>query len=88
MCSQVTWQGVTDPREDDWVALLVPGDALLNTTAPAKWLAASSVPTHMEGGAGLLRCALIFRCFACLSALRHPFSINICCDANHFTSQL
>lgn len=58
----VAWGGVPDPSYEDWVALVVPADADLSRTAPAKWKFAAMSPTHLTDGAGNLRCPCTFGC--------------------------
>jgi hypothetical protein len=41
---------------DDYVALLVPSQALLNETVPAKYQWAAMSASHLTHGAGCLKC--------------------------------
>ncbi len=52
----VRWSGVADPRYDDWVALVVPADADLSYSAPAKWKYAAGDARHVDTGSGEMRC--------------------------------
>lgn len=51
----VSWSGVPEPKYDDWIALVVPADANLTETAPAKWKFAAGDPHHIATGSGSLR---------------------------------
>ena len=47
---------VSDPQENDFVAVYVPADAQPNATAPVKMKPASEANYYMRFGAGSLRC--------------------------------
>ncbi len=55
------WSGVADPRYDDWVALVVPADADLSYSAPAKWKYAAGDVRHVDTGSGELRYGWVAR---------------------------
>ena len=51
----VTWHGVQDPQDDDYIALYVPAKASVYETSPVKYQWAVTAPTHRTQGAGILR---------------------------------
>ncbi|EFJ46276.1 hypothetical protein VOLCADRAFT_105635 [Volvox carteri f. nagariensis] len=70
----VSWSGVTDPRYDDWIALVAPSDANLSETAPAKWKFAAGDPKHVITGSGSLRFRLIsYRADVAFALMRNGF---------------
>ena len=52
---EACWHGVGFPAADDYVALVVPSNATLKETAPAKYQWAALSPTHMQHGRGCLK---------------------------------
>ena len=52
---EACWHGVGFPAADDYVALVVPFNATLKETAPAKYQWAALSPTHMQHGHGCLK---------------------------------
>ncbi|KAG2432271.1 hypothetical protein HXX76_009189 [Chlamydomonas incerta] len=70
----VTWTGVDGPAYDDWLAVVVPADADLSVTAPAKWKFAAADPLHVIAGNGTTRFRLIsYRQPVAISFMRHGF---------------
>lgn len=53
----VTWQGVSDPRDDDFIALYAPANASVYHTSPVKYQWAVKDSGHRQNGAGTLRSA-------------------------------
>lgn len=51
----VSWHGVQDPQDDDYIALYVPANASVYETSPVKYQWAVTAPTHRTEGAGSLR---------------------------------
>ena len=51
----VSWHGVKDPRDDDYIALYVPANASVYETSPVKYQWAVKAPSHRTEGAGSLR---------------------------------
>ncbi|PNW76719.1 hypothetical protein CHLRE_11g468500v5 [Chlamydomonas reinhardtii] len=70
----VTWTGVDSPAYDDWLAVVVPADADLSATMPAKWKFAAADPLHVIAGNGTTRFRLIsYRQPVAISFMRHGF---------------
>ncbi|KXZ48677.1 hypothetical protein GPECTOR_26g580 [Gonium pectorale] len=70
----VSWAGVPDPKYDDWIAVVVPANASLSETAPAKWKFAAGDPGHVTSGAGSLRFRMIsYRADFAFALLRNGF---------------
>lgn len=51
----ISWHGVDDPQDDDYIALYVPADARVYETSPVKYQWAVKASTHRNEGAGSLR---------------------------------
>lgn len=51
----VSWDGVQDPQDDDYIALYVPASASVYETSPVKYHWAVEARTHRTEGAGSLR---------------------------------
>ncbi|KAF5834534.1 Metallo-dependent phosphatase-like protein [Dunaliella salina] len=56
---EVSWDGLKDPKYDDWIALYVPAHADLTSIAPAKFQYAFYSRTHIRHGSGMLRFKVI-----------------------------
>lgn len=52
---EACWKDVGFPAADDYVALIVPADAAINETAPAKYQWAALSDTHLREGRGCLK---------------------------------
>lgn len=52
---EVCWKDVGFPAADDYVALIVPADAAMNETAPAKYQWAAVSDSHLRDGRGCLK---------------------------------
>ena len=55
----VSWQGVQDPQDDDYVALYAPADANVYKTSPVKYQWAVKAPSHRAEGAGSIRWLIV-----------------------------
>ncbi|GFR45131.1 hypothetical protein Agub_g6511 [Astrephomene gubernaculifera] len=74
----VSWSGVSDPMYDDWIAVVVPADANLTQTAPAKWKFAAGDPHHVLTGSGSLRFRLIsYRADVAFALMRNGFDAAV-----------
>ena len=51
----VSWQGVQDPQDDDYIALYAPADADVYKTSPVKYQWAARASSHRAEGAGSIR---------------------------------
>mmetsp|Transcript_1844 Transcript_1844/g.5402 ORF Transcript_1844/g.5402 Transcript_1844/m.5402 type:complete len:625 (-) Transcript_1844:225-2099(-) len=56
---EVCWKDLPFPSTDDYVALIVPSNALLNETAPAKYQWAARSDRHLTHGHGCLKFRLL-----------------------------
>ena len=56
---EVCWRGVGFPAADDYVALMVPADAAMNETAPAKYQWCAVSESHLRHGSGCLKFRLL-----------------------------
>jgi acid phosphatase type 7 len=56
---EVCWHGVGFPAADDYVALMVPADAAMNETAPAKYQWCAVSESHLRHGSGCLKFRLL-----------------------------
>ena len=51
----VSWRGVQDPQDDDYIALYAPANVSVYRTSPVKYKWAVSAPSHRKEGAGTVR---------------------------------
>lgn len=51
----VSWSGVQDPQDDDYIALYAPANVSVYHTSPIKYKWAVSAPSHRKEGAGAVR---------------------------------
>lgn len=51
----VSWSGVQDPQDDDYIALYAPANVSVYRTSPVKYKWAVSAPSHRKEGAGTVR---------------------------------
>ena len=51
----VSWRGVQDPQDDDYIALYAPANVSVYHTSPIKYKWAVSAPSHRKEGAGTVR---------------------------------
>ena len=51
----VSWKGVQDPQDDDFIALYAPANVSVYSTSPLKYKWAVSTPSHRKEGAGSIR---------------------------------
>lgn len=51
----VSWRGVQDPQDDDYIALYAPANVSVYRTSPIKYKWAVSAPSHRKEGAGTVR---------------------------------
>lgn len=54
----VTWKGVQDPQDDDFIALYAPAIVSIHETNPVKYQWAVKSASHRRSGAGSIRCAI------------------------------
>jgi len=52
---EVTWQGVQDPQDDDYIALYAPANVSLYETSPVKYQWAVKASSHRAHGTGRIR---------------------------------
>ena len=51
----VSWKGVQDPQDDDFIALYAPANVSIYDTTPVKYKWAVSTPSHRKDGTGSVR---------------------------------
>ena len=64
----VSWTGVQDPQDDDYIALYAPANVSVYRTSPIKYKWAVSAPSHRKEGAGTVRYSAVY----CKHARIHP----------------
>lgn len=56
---EVTWKGVQDPQDDDYIALYAPANVSIYETSPVKYQWAVKAASHRTHGAGSIRFATV-----------------------------
>ena len=80
---EITWKGVQDPQDDDYLALYAPANVSIYETSPVKYQWAVKAASYRAHGAGTIRSATVDTSLSLVthlnisSGLRTPSCINL-----------
>lgn len=80
---EITWKGVQDPQDDDYIALYAPANVSIYETSPVKYQWAVKAASHRTHGAGTIRSATVDTSLSLVTHLkissgpRTPSCINL-----------